>query len=103
MSPVKQLGVGLLVVALLTAAFMALSVGLYVDTEGGSGLAAYLLAAAGAVVAWKVFRAARRSHLKGHSAPAAWYPDPEDHEQTYRYWNGALWTEHRAPRGPLQQ
>jgi hypothetical protein len=29
--------------------------------------------------------------------PAAWFPDPEDPTQ-YRYWDGAAWTEHRAPR-----
>jgi hypothetical protein len=29
---------------------------------------------------------------------AAWYPDPDDPEHKFRYWNGARWTEHRAPR-----
>lgn len=29
--------------------------------------------------------------------PAAWFPDPHDPTQ-YRYWDGAAWTEHRAPR-----
>jgi hypothetical protein len=29
--------------------------------------------------------------------PAAWFPDPDDPAQ-YRYWDGAAWTEHRAPR-----
>ena len=29
--------------------------------------------------------------------PADWYTDPEDQSQ-YRYWDGAAWTEHRAPR-----
>ena len=29
--------------------------------------------------------------------PADWYTDPEDPAQ-YRYWDGAQWTEHRAPR-----
>lgn len=28
--------------------------------------------------------------------PAAWYPDPHDPSQQ-RYWDGAAWTEHRAP------
>lgn len=28
--------------------------------------------------------------------PADWYPDPEDPAQQ-RYWDGAQWTEHRAP------
>lgn len=30
------------------------------------------------------------------SAPANWYSDPEDASQL-RYWDGARWTEHRAP------
>lgn len=43
------------------------------------------------------------------SAPAGWYADPEMTD-TRRYWDGAAWTEHRAPgalgakhgdRGPL--
>ena len=29
--------------------------------------------------------------------PADWYTDPEDESQ-YRYWDGSVWTEHRAPR-----
>jgi hypothetical protein len=29
--------------------------------------------------------------------PAGWFPDPEDATQL-RYWDGAVWTEHRAPR-----
>jgi hypothetical protein len=29
--------------------------------------------------------------------PAGWYPDPEL-PATQRYWDGAAWTEHRAPR-----
>lgn len=29
--------------------------------------------------------------------PADWYTDPTDESQ-YRYWDGAAWTEHRAPR-----
>ena len=33
------------------------------------------------------------------SPPAAWYDDPEDPTQ-YRYWDGANWTEHRAPKTP---
>lgn len=28
--------------------------------------------------------------------PAGWYPDPEQSDQQ-RYWDGAQWTEHRAP------
>lgn len=31
------------------------------------------------------------------TAPAAWYEDPEDAAH-YRYWDGAQWTDHRAPR-----
>jgi Domain of unknown function (DUF4352)/Protein of unknown function (DUF2510) len=32
--------------------------------------------------------------------PAGWYPDPE-HENQLRYWDGAVWTEHRSPaQGP---
>jgi hypothetical protein len=30
------------------------------------------------------------------SAPAAWYPDPQDPARL-RYWDGIRWTEHRAP------
>lgn len=30
-------------------------------------------------------------------APAGWHVDPED-PSLYRYWDGARWTEHRAPR-----
>jgi hypothetical protein len=29
--------------------------------------------------------------------PAAWYDDPED-DASMRYWDGATWTEHRAPK-----
>jgi hypothetical protein len=29
--------------------------------------------------------------------PADWYPDPGDPSR-FRYWDGAAWTEHRAPR-----
>jgi hypothetical protein len=29
--------------------------------------------------------------------PAGWFPDPQDATQ-YRYWDGAQWTDHRAPR-----
>ena len=29
--------------------------------------------------------------------PADWYTDPEDESQ-YRYWDGSVWTDHRAPR-----
>ena len=38
-------------------------------------------------------RVARVSDLP----PPDWYTDPEDESQ-YRYWDGATWTEHRAPR-----
>jgi hypothetical protein len=31
--------------------------------------------------------------------PAGWFVDPQDATQ-FRYWDGAAWTEHRAPRGP---
>lgn len=31
--------------------------------------------------------------------PSGWYSDPED-GHLLRYWDGATWTEHRAPRGP---
>ena len=31
--------------------------------------------------------------------PAGWYPDPEDPSST-RYWDGAEWTEQRAPAQP---
>ena len=30
--------------------------------------------------------------------PAGWYDDPADPTSTLRYWNGAVWTEHVAPR-----
>lgn len=30
------------------------------------------------------------------SPPAGWYPDPEM-AGTQRYWDGSVWTEHRAP------
>lgn len=33
------------------------------------------------------------------SPPPGWYDDPE-YPAHLRYWNGELWTEHRAPRGP---
>jgi len=29
-------------------------------------------------------------------SPAGWFPDPENPEQL-RYWDGSIWTEHRAP------
>lgn len=29
--------------------------------------------------------------------PAGWYDDPEDASQ-YRYWDGSVWSEHRAPK-----
>lgn len=29
--------------------------------------------------------------------PAGWFPDPHDATQ-YRYWDGHVWTDHRAPR-----
>jgi hypothetical protein len=32
--------------------------------------------------------------------PAGWYVDPQDMTQ-FRYWDGAQWTEHRSPRGPV--
>jgi len=37
--------------------------------------------------------------MGGHrsSAPAGWYRDPSD-ARLWRYWNGASWTEHFAPR-----
>lgn len=31
------------------------------------------------------------------NVPADWYEDPEDATQ-FRYWDGAQWTDHRAPR-----
>jgi Protein of unknown function (DUF2510) len=31
--------------------------------------------------------------------PAGWYDDPE-HADQHRYWDGAQWTEHRAPKAP---
>jgi hypothetical protein len=31
------------------------------------------------------------------SPPAAWYPDPHD-AHSWRYWDGARWTDHTAPR-----
>jgi uncharacterized RDD family membrane protein YckC len=31
------------------------------------------------------------------NAPAGWFPDPND-SQALRYWDGAAWTEHLAPR-----
>ncbi len=36
------------------------------------------------------------------TAPAAWFPDPEDPTQ-YRYWDGTAWTEHRAPRSTTSE
>jgi hypothetical protein len=30
--------------------------------------------------------------------PAGWYDDPQEPVSTLRYWNGAVWTEHVAPR-----
>lgn len=33
------------------------------------------------------------------TTPAGWYPDPE-HRGRQRYWDGAAWTEHRAPLYP---
>lgn len=30
--------------------------------------------------------------------PAGWYPDPDDRAST-RYWDGARWTDQRAPSG----
>ena len=33
---------------------------------------------------------------------ANWYPDPHDPNQL-RYWDGQQWTEHRAPKQPVQQ
>jgi len=33
------------------------------------------------------------------TAPAGWYPDPEDPTQQ-RYWDGAGWTQHVAPTAP---
>lgn len=36
------------------------------------------------------------------TAPPAWFPDPEDPTQ-YRYWDGAAWTEHRAPRSTTSE
>ena len=33
-----------------------------------------------------------------HSTPPGWYPDPHD-PGTQRYWDGAQWTESRAPVG----
>lgn len=36
------------------------------------------------------------------SAPAGWFTDPEDESQ-YRYWDGSVWTEHRAPRHLAQK
>jgi hypothetical protein len=34
-----------------------------------------------------------------HANPPGWYPDPHD-PYTQRYWNGAEWTDSRAPGGP---
>lgn len=34
------------------------------------------------------------------AAPAGWYPDPEM-AHTKRYWDGAQWTDHRAPDSAL--
>ena len=28
---------------------------------------------------------------------AGWYPDPDDPEHSQRYWDGARWTDQRAP------
>ncbi|NMD55228.1 DUF2510 domain-containing protein [Tsukamurella conjunctivitidis] len=33
------------------------------------------------------------------SVPANWYPDP-DNGELLRYWDGAAWTAHTAPRPP---
>ena len=33
------------------------------------------------------------------SVPAGWYPDA-DNDKLMRYWDGATWTEHTAPRTP---
>ena len=33
------------------------------------------------------------------AAPSGWYSDPEN-GSVLRYWDGAAWTEHRAPRSP---
>ncbi|UFU08216.1 DUF2510 domain-containing protein [Ruania halotolerans] len=30
------------------------------------------------------------------TVPAGWYPDPQD-QNALRYWDGAMWTDHRAP------
>ena len=35
------------------------------------------------------------------SAPPGWYPDTERHGW-WRWWDGRVWTEHRAPMGPAE-
>ena len=36
------------------------------------------------------------------SVPPGWYADPEMAD-TQRYWDGAAWTEHRAPGSPASE